>query len=114
MEVEDLRLRDIFACLAGDIAPEDLVESAKSPEHLCEACYYAGEAERLRGDPVRARSWFQQCVNTGIQFDPGIVTPTPMNEYDLSEWRLATLYAPTRTPQPASSPSVPPPGDSPR
>jgi tetratricopeptide (TPR) repeat protein len=96
-EVDDPWLRRIFACLAGDIAPQDLVADAKthgSREQACEAYYYAGEACLLSGRPAEARKLFTLCVQTGVEFDLDAAPAVPMNEYELARWRLESLPAP--------------------
>jgi tetratricopeptide (TPR) repeat protein len=99
-DVQDPWLRQVFTCLSGQLSPADLVASAAArgdPKHNCEARYYAGEVCLLRGEREAARDWFQQCVDTGLEFDPGTVPAVPMNEYELAEWRLRTL-GPTMVP----------------
>ncbi len=93
-DVQDPWLRQIFTCLAGQLAPDELVTAVASrhdPKQKCEACYYAGEVCLLRSEREAARDWFQQCVDTGLEFDPGTAPAVPMNEYELAEWRLRTL-----------------------
>ena len=94
-EVTEDWLRQIFRCLAGDQTPEELVSAANrhDAEQLCEACYYAGETCLRSGRRAEARKWFQQCVETGIEFDPDIDPQTPMNEFELAQWRLDSLPA---------------------
>lgn len=87
-------LRRVFKCLIGQLTPEQLVDSPATqnkPEKLCEAYYYAGEACLLEGQLAEAREWFEQCVQTGVEFDPDASPETPMNEYELAQWRLDTL-----------------------
>ncbi len=94
-------LRQIFRCLAGELTPGDLVADGiarNDPELLCEAYYYAGEVCLLNGRPADARTWFERCVQTGVEFDPDTLPGTPMNEYELAEWRLRTLPAPDALP----------------
>ncbi|MCP3902557.1 MAG: tetratricopeptide repeat protein [Planctomycetes bacterium] len=83
-------LSKIIACLAGALAPEDLVAgtAASNPEQACEALYYAGEAQRLGGRPEEARALFRQCVETGLALDPNSGAVDPMNEYHLARWRF--------------------------
>ncbi len=103
---DDRWLAQIFACLGGRISPEALARAAEamappSPTVLaraCEAFYYAGEACLLKGERDQARAWFHRCVQTGVEFDPQVFLPTPMNEYELAEWRLETLPAPETAP----------------
>ncbi|MCK4659814.1 MAG: protein kinase [Phycisphaerae bacterium] len=86
-------LRQVFRCLAREIKPDELVADAVArddPEAFCEACYYAGEACLLSSDFGRAREWFERCVQTGVEFDPNTSLLTPMNEYELAQWRLDT------------------------
>ena len=93
-EVEDPWLRRIFKCFAGELTPEQLVASpavANKPEKLCEAYYYAGEECLLAGQPAEARTYFERCVQTDMAFDPDTQVGTPMNEYELAEWRLESL-----------------------
>ncbi|MHC4093380.1 MAG: hypothetical protein ACYSVY_24430, partial [Planctomycetota bacterium] len=87
-------LRQIFRCLAGQLTPDELVADAVArnhPEKLCEAYYYAGEVCLLSEEPAEAREWFEQCVQTGVEFDPDTTLGTPMNEYELAQWRLESL-----------------------
>jgi tetratricopeptide (TPR) repeat protein len=94
-EVEDDWLRQIFRCLNGELSSEALVLEGKArddPEQLCEAYYYAAEACLLAGDRDKARQWFEQCVQTGVVFDPNAAAGTPMNECELARWRLKTLF----------------------
>ena len=86
-------LEKIFACLAGDLTPEGLVSAAKSPEHVCEGYYYAGETCLLANRPDQARDWFQKCVATDLMFDQDTFPPDPMNEWHLARWRLGLLSA---------------------
>lgn len=86
-------LSDVLACLAGEFPPENLVESAVTPKERCEACYYAGEACLLAGRTEAALARFRESLATGVEFDPAQVLLTPMNEYDLAEWRLKNLTA---------------------
>ncbi len=84
-------LRQVLLCLAGEITPDALVAEAAgrgAAEQLCEAYYYAGEASRLRGEPTAAQAMFQKCIDTGIAFDLDDFPLSPMNEYELAEWRL--------------------------
>ena len=87
-------LRQIFRCLAGELTPEELVADARdNHEQRCEACYYAGEACLAAGQTVAARRWFERCVQTGVEFDLDDFPLTPMNEYELAQWRLDSLPA---------------------
>lgn len=88
-------LQTIFRCLAGQITPDELVATPpahRARESMCEACYYAGEMCLVLDRPVEARAWFERCVQTGLQFDPDTALGTPMNEYELARWRLATRF----------------------
>ena len=62
-------------------------------EQLCEACYYAGEVCLLQNRRGEARTFFQRCVQTGLEFDPDATFLTPMNEFELAQWRLESLFA---------------------
>ena len=42
-----------------------------------------------------ASSYFRQCVETGLAFDPDTEAGTPMNEFEFAQWRLRTLFADT-------------------
>jgi hypothetical protein len=86
-------LDQIFACLAGELSPEEL-EAAGDPQNLeqvCESYYYAGEVSLLKGQIDEARKWFQKCVGTGLMFDPSTPYPHVMSEYHLARWRLESL-----------------------
>jgi serine/threonine protein kinase len=94
-DVADAWLREILRCLAGELTPEALVAEAEArgnAEQLCEACYYAGEVCLLNGQPAEARTWFERCVATALTYDPDAGVETPMNEYELAQWRLETLF----------------------
>jgi tetratricopeptide (TPR) repeat protein len=105
-EADDPWLAQIFACLGGRISPAELARAAEAMApasrtalaRTCEAFYYAGEACLLKGERDQARAWFQRCVQTGVEFDPQVFIPTPMNEYELAEWRLETLPMNTTAP----------------
>ena len=66
--------------------------SRNNLEWLCEAYYYAGEVCLLSGRQAEARKWFESCVRTGLKFDPDTELGTPMNEYELAQWRLESLF----------------------
>jgi tetratricopeptide (TPR) repeat protein len=87
-DVADSWLRQVLRCLDGRITPQELVDDAterKNPEQICEASYYAGEMCLLSGRVDEARALFEQCVQTGVEFDP--------DEFELAQWRLRTLFA---------------------
>ncbi len=102
-------LEKILACLAGELAPDQLAEAAGAqgdPEKVCEAYYYAGEACLLDARTDEARAWFEKCVATSLVLDP-VTPPTsldPMNEYHLARWRLDDLNGENE----ATSQPVPP------
>ncbi len=59
--------------LADGVTPENLVSAAgQNLERRCEAHYSAGETCRIA---------------TGVEVDPVAFPLTPMNEYDLAQWR---------------------------
>ena len=99
-DVKDGWLRQILRCVGGHLSPDELVADGlgrNNLEQLCEAYYYAGEACLLAGDRDAARQQFENCVRTGLDFDPDSVDlGTPMNEYELAQWRLESLFADTR------------------
>ena len=103
-DVADAWLGEIFRSLAGELTPEALVANAeahRNPEQLCEACYYAGEVCLLNGQQAAARQWFQRCVATAHTYDLDAGIETPMNEYELAQWRLASRFpaaAPAQNP----------------
>jgi len=89
-------LRQIFRCLGGGLSPGALVADGlarNNPEQLCEAYYYAAEVSLLLDRGEEARRWFGECLRTGVAFDPDAGLGTPMNEYELAQWRLASLFA---------------------
>jgi lipoprotein NlpI len=89
-------LRQLFRCLAGELTPEELIADAagrNNREQLCEAYYYAGEACLVSDQLAEARTWFGLCVDTGVEFDLDAFPLTPMNEYELAQWRLKSLPA---------------------
>jgi tetratricopeptide (TPR) repeat protein len=93
-EVQEEWLRQVLRCLDGQFAPADLIADARSRndrEHVCEACYYAGEIYLLAGRTAEACRWFEQAVQTGVQYDLQSFPMTPMNEYELAQWRLEAL-----------------------
>jgi len=95
-EVQDDWLRQIFRCLAGELAPDQLIAyiaTSDNPEQICEAYYYAGEVSLLVGNRQQARQWFQKAVDTGVELDRDTKVLTPMNEYELAQWRLSKLPA---------------------
>ena len=96
-------LAAIYRCLLGDTTPAQLAAAADpdQPEAVCEARYYAGEACLLRAEPDEARRWFEQCVQTQLVVDPNSAPLTPMNEYELAQWRLRTQFSdlPTSSPR---------------
>ncbi len=97
----DLWLDRILRCLAGEIESEQLLAEAQSssnPERLCEALYYAGEVCLLSNRRTQAHRFFVECVATGVEYDPDVFPPLPMNEYELAKWRLETLFADSSTP----------------
>ena len=108
-DVQEPWLRQIFRCLAGQLAPGELVAEAvarNDREHICEAQYYAGEVCLLAGRRAEARKWFEQCVQTNLEHDPDTTPATPMNEYELAEWRLETISAfDTPAEEPAGAPT---------
>jgi tetratricopeptide (TPR) repeat protein/predicted Ser/Thr protein kinase len=92
---DDVWLKSILRCLAGELAPEDLIAEAAAydrPDRRCEAYYYAAETYRLAARMDLAQEYFKQCVGTGLVYDPHNF-PEPMNEYELAEWRLLQLAA---------------------
>ncbi len=98
-EVDKPWLRQIFRCLAGAITPGELAAGGGADltlEQRCEAYYYAGEVCLRSGELDQARTWFQRCVDTGVEFDLDTAALTPMNEYELAQWRLSTLPEPQR------------------
>ncbi len=93
-DVQDHWLRQVFRCLAGEITPEELIADGiarDNLEQLCEAYYYAGEVCLMADRPLQARGFFNQCVKTGIEYDPDTALATPMNEFELAHWRLRTI-----------------------
>ncbi|MCP3902457.1 MAG: protein kinase [Planctomycetes bacterium] len=96
LDVTDPWLGKVFRCLGGRITPEELVAEGTARddlEKLCEAYYYAGEACLLARRTGAARTWFERCVETGVQFDPDSTPALPMNEFELARWRLETVAA---------------------
>ena len=85
----ELWLRQIAACIAGDIQPDSLVRAVDRDDQkgFCEACYYAGEACLASGAVDQAMNWFRRCIETGLQADPDSPLD-PMSEYELAAWRL--------------------------
>jgi len=95
-EAEDAWLYSVFRMLAGELAPDRLIAAAgTNREHECEAHYYAGEIYLLQGDTSRAREQFTKCVETGVVYDLDTFPLTPMNEYELAQWRLERLTPPS-------------------
>jgi len=104
-DVREPWLPEIFRCLAGQLTPDELVAAGiarNNREQLCEAYYYAGEVCLLSDRRDEARKWFEQCVQTDVRFDPDTAPAVPMNEFELAQWRLESLFAekiPTSQPQ---------------
>ncbi len=106
--VPDRWIDRVFACLAGEISPAQLVAIAgDDPIRRSEAFYYAGEACLLAGERDAARTWFTECVQSGVEWDSVAGPLTPMNEHHLARWRLETLTEPDVTSAPAGVPSEP-------
>jgi serine/threonine protein kinase/lipoprotein NlpI len=85
-------IRNILGCLAGDISTAELVglaEDIGEPVRVCEAYYYAGEVERLKGDLEASKHWFEKCVGAGVAYE-GHNYLDPISEVELAEWRLNT------------------------
>jgi tetratricopeptide (TPR) repeat protein/predicted Ser/Thr protein kinase len=90
---DDPWLKAVFDCLAGEIPPAQLIADAlgrTNRQHHCEAYYYAGETYRLAGELDKARQCFEDCLHTGVAYDPENPLE-PMNEYELAGWRLKQL-----------------------
>ena len=69
----------------GQITPaEVLPDVADNPILRCCVLYYAGAAALVDGRPAEAKSWFEQCRDTGAHRLP---------EYDLARWHLEQLSA---------------------
>ena len=47
----------------------------------------------LAGRRDMARVCFERCVQTGLEFDPDTAFGTPMNEFELAQWRLESVFA---------------------
>ncbi|HVP09687.1 MAG TPA: protein kinase [Phycisphaerae bacterium] len=102
-DTRDPWLRQIFDCLAGSIPPDDLVAQALtkgSLEQVCEATYYAGETSRMAGHEPAARQFFESCLRTALLYDPDAGVQTPMNEYELAQWRLESVGGSPTSSQP--------------
>ena len=102
-KVQDPWRRQIFRCLAGQLTPDELVADAEARDNrewLCEAYYYAGEVCLLSDRLAEARTWFERCVRTGHEFDLDTAPATPMNEYELAQWRLESLPLSAATSRP--------------
>jgi tetratricopeptide (TPR) repeat protein len=84
---------DVLDCVGGDLAPGQLLASARSSGEsvkICEAYYYEGELQLYRGAMEEARNMFRECIETGYRTDPNNVLDA-MSEYELAGWRLARL-----------------------
>ncbi|MBN1514010.1 MAG: protein kinase [Phycisphaerae bacterium] len=107
-DVSDRWLDRIFACLAGEITPAQLVAIAGEDRiRRAEGLYYAGEACLLAGDRDGARAWFHECVHSNVEWDSVAGPLTPMNEHLLARWRLETLTGVALTSAPAGVPAEP-------
>ncbi len=105
-DVPDRWVDRVFACLAGEIPPAQLVAIAGDDRiRRSEAFYYAGEACLLAGEHDAARVWFTECVQSGVEWDSVAGPLTPMNEHHLARWRLVTLTGPRPTSAPAGDSS---------
>ena len=91
--VQDAWLQAVFACVAGELPPAELIARADADnrEHICEGYYYAAEVSLLAGNLEDARRWYERCVQTGQAYDADSLPLDPMNEYDLARWRLKQL-----------------------
>jgi tetratricopeptide (TPR) repeat protein len=95
---------EILACIAQELAPQDLIVRAasQSMDKRCEAYYYAAEASLLTRRTDQARQWFQECVKTDLPIDPQAGYAAPMSEWHLARWRLGQLtvevFEPTSRP----------------
>ncbi len=110
-DVKDAWLRQILRGLAGELTPAALVAEAEGRgnlEQLCEACYYAGEVCLLNGQQAEARPWFERCVATALAYDPDTALGTPMNEYELAQWRLESRFPATAPTSAAQEPAEKP------
>lgn len=87
-------LAEILDCLAGDLAPLDLVAASDGQRQRCEAYYYAGERYLLERRPAAARQMFLSCVGTGVAMDRNTAFDR-MSEHELAEWRLRQLEGET-------------------
>ena len=103
--VRDAWLQAVFACLAGELQPAELITraDADNPEHICEAYYYAAEVSLRAGRVEEARAWYAGCLETGQAYDADSFPLDPMNEYDLARWRLGQLGSPAGDPSQAMS-----------
>ncbi len=92
-DADEAWLSQIFRCLSGSQTPRELTAFAarNNLEQLCEAYYYAGEVCLLHRHVEQARRFFEQCVATGVRYDRDTQFDTPMNEFELAEWRLRSL-----------------------
>lgn len=105
-DVPDRWVDRVFACLVGEITPDQLVGIAGDDRiRRSEAFYYAGEACLLVGDRDTARAWFHECVHSNVEWDSVAGPLTPMNEHHLARWRLETLTGAALTSAPAGVPA---------
>jgi lipoprotein NlpI len=91
---ENAWLARVLEYLLDRRSAESLLKLADTPEKKCEATYYIAERKLRQGDLEEARRYYEACLATGVDrfIIPGEVTPS--SEYELSEWRLATVFAP--------------------
>ncbi len=64
------------------LSQDQLFATVKSEGDRCEACYYIGEQQRLRGNRESARQWFQKALDTRV---------SNYIEYDLAIQRLGQM-----------------------
>jgi hypothetical protein len=63
----------VIRYFSGDITEEQLLKAAKhsviekEKEQLCEAYYYIGKINLLNGDAVKAKAFFEKCLETNVK-----------------------------------------------
>ena len=86
-------LARVFEYLLDQRSSESLLALADTDGRRCEANYYIAERKYQGDDLAGARRFYEACLATGVDRYIIPVEVTPSSEYELSEWRLASLRA---------------------
>ena len=92
MALQILCYRDV------QIFPNGLVAGAaacESLELLCEAYHYAEEVNLPEGSMAEVRLYLRKRVETDRKYASDTEVGTFINEFELAQWRLRTVFADT-------------------